>query len=257
MGGGAARRGRRRPARRAARRGRRPDRIQRPPAARSPRDRVEGDGLLPVQQRRRRGAPRDRRARARAGDDPRLGRPPRQRDERHLLRDRRRAVHLDPPVPPVSGHGSPVRGGRRSWARVHGQPARAAGVRRRCLHVVGARRRRAHRALLRAGAGAAVSRLRRTRRGPACGMSCQRRWVHGARGDDAFACAPRSSRFRSAPCSRVGTRSGHSRAVSRSRSRRCGVPATGPRRCAPRADVPVADVAKVARRRIAEWWPQL
>ena len=59
-------------------------RVQRPPAARPPRDPDAGDGLLPVQQRRRRGPLRARSPGARAGDDRRLGRPPRQRHQRHL-----------------------------------------------------------------------------------------------------------------------------------------------------------------------------
>ncbi len=60
------------------------------------------DGLLPVQQRRDRRPARARRARPGAGADPRLGRAPRQRDQRHLRRRPARPVHLDPPVAAVS-----------------------------------------------------------------------------------------------------------------------------------------------------------
>ena len=43
-------------------------------------------------------------ARARTGPDPRLGRPSRQRHQRHLPRIRRGPVRLDPPVAAVPGH---------------------------------------------------------------------------------------------------------------------------------------------------------
>ena len=74
-------------------------------------ERRPGDGLLPVQQRRRRRPARPRRARPGAGDDPRLGRPSRQRDQRHLPCRPPGAVRLHPPVAAVSGHrpGVPTR----------------------------------------------------------------------------------------------------------------------------------------------------
>ena len=52
--------------------------------------RTARDGVLPVQQHRGRGAVRARRPRPRARDDRRLGRAPRQRDQRHLPRERSR-----------------------------------------------------------------------------------------------------------------------------------------------------------------------
>ena len=60
-------------------------------------------------------------ARRRARADPRLGRPPRQRDERHLPRRPERAVRLDPRVAAVSGHRA--RRGRR--ARAPGRASRS------------------------------------------------------------------------------------------------------------------------------------
>ena len=90
-----------------------------------------GDGLLPLQQRRDRGAARASRARRRAGADPRLGRPPRQRDERHLPRDASVLfcrIHQSPLYPgtgPASDLGSRRRRG------LHGQPARAGRLGRR------------------------------------------------------------------------------------------------------------------------------
>ena len=56
-------------------------------------------------------------ARRGAGADPRLGRPPRQRDERHLPRRPVGAVLLDPRVAAVSGH----RPGVRRWAPAPGE----------------------------------------------------------------------------------------------------------------------------------------
>ena len=85
LGGGAACGGRSRPRDRAADGGGRL-RLLRPAAAGPSRRARPGDGLLPVQQRRRRGGPRDRRVRRRARPDPRLGRPPRQRHRGDLLR---------------------------------------------------------------------------------------------------------------------------------------------------------------------------
>ena len=103
-----------------------------------------GDGVLLLRQRRRRGAAGDVGARALAGDDRRLGRPPRQRHQRHLPRGCRRAVRLastsrrcirGPGRRPTSGSGAgegftvnlPVPGGQRR----RGLPlaGRARGVR--------------------------------------------------------------------------------------------------------------------------------
>ena len=67
---------------------RRAVRVQRAPAARPSRPDGTRDGLLPVQQHRGRGPARARCGRSRARDDPRLGRASRQRDQRHLPRDR-------------------------------------------------------------------------------------------------------------------------------------------------------------------------
>ena len=58
---------------------------------------------------------------ARAGPDPRLGRPPRQRHERHLPRRPARAVRLDPRVAAVPGHGRGA--GRRRRAPASGLPS--------------------------------------------------------------------------------------------------------------------------------------
>ncbi len=66
---------------------------------------------------------------ARARDDRRLGRPPRQRHQRHLPRDRRGAVRLDPPVAAVSR----ARGRRPTSAR-----GTAAGSRSTCRCAPGA-----------------------------------------------------------------------------------------------------------------------
>ena len=63
-----------------------------------------GDGLLPVRQRRDRRAPRAGRARARAGRDRRLGRPPRQRHAGDLRGDDSRPLRLAAPVAVLSGH---------------------------------------------------------------------------------------------------------------------------------------------------------
>ena len=121
--GGASRgRGRRRGGRAAGRR-RGTGGLLRPAAAGPPRGRRSGDGLLPVQQRRGRRPPRDRRLRRRAGADPRLGRPPRQRHRGDLRRDVRRPLLQHPPMAALSGHrrrGVRRRGG---GGGLHGQPA--------------------------------------------------------------------------------------------------------------------------------------
>ena len=109
-------------ARRPAARRRGADRLQRPPPARPSRRAQPRDGLLPVQQHRRRGAPCGGRPRVRAGDDRRLGRAPRQRHQRRVPRRSAGAVCVDPPVAAVSGHraGRRRRLGSRPW--VHRQP---------------------------------------------------------------------------------------------------------------------------------------
>ena len=115
---------RRRAGRRAAgRRGRRGR--ERAAAARASRRGGAGDGVLLLRQRRGRGAAGDVRARALARADRRLGRPPRQRHQRHLPRGCRRPVRLDPRVAAVSGDGAGV--GRRvgRGRGLHRQPARA------------------------------------------------------------------------------------------------------------------------------------
>ena len=103
-------------------------RLQRPPATRPPRTAGARDGVLPVQQRRRRGAARARRARPVAGDGAGLGCAPRKRDQRHLSLQRSGAVRLDPPVAALSADRLGL--GRRlgGWHRLHGQPAGRAGA---------------------------------------------------------------------------------------------------------------------------------
>ena len=140
-GGPARRRRRLRAGRRAARRGR-PRRRVRAAPARPPRRARAGDGLLLLRQRRRRGPPRPVGARRRAGADPRLGRPPRQRDQRDLPRRPERAVRLDPRVAAVSRHGPGLRRRLGRGDRLHGQPARARRHRRRGLPLARRARRR-------------------------------------------------------------------------------------------------------------------
>ncbi|CAA9563815.1 MAG: Deacetylases, including yeast histone deacetylase and acetoin utilization protein, partial [uncultured Thermomicrobiales bacterium] len=124
-GGVAGRRRRAGRGRRGARR-RGPQRLRTPPAARTPRDPRAGDGLLLLQQRRRRGALRAGPARPAAGRDPRLGRPPRERHPGRVLRRPLGAVHLVAPgglVPDRDGGGRP--GGQRGGGRLHDQRALA------------------------------------------------------------------------------------------------------------------------------------
>ena len=90
-----------------------PTGFQLAPAARPSRRAGKGDGLLPVQQHRRRRASRSRGARSRAGAHRRLGCPPWQRHQRHLPRLARGALPLDPPAGAVPGHRSGHRCGRR------------------------------------------------------------------------------------------------------------------------------------------------
>ena len=74
-----------------------------PPARPSCRDRA-ADGLLPVQQRRHRRAPRAEAPRHRAGRGRRFRRAPRQRLTEDLLVRSHRDVLLDPPDAALSGH---------------------------------------------------------------------------------------------------------------------------------------------------------
>ena len=86
------------------------------------------DGLLPVQQRRGGRRARARRVRRRAGADPRLGRPPRQRHRGDLRRLRRvlyASIHQWPLYPGTGAADVHGRGGGRG---VHGQHAGAAGL---------------------------------------------------------------------------------------------------------------------------------
>ena len=76
------------------------------------------DGLLPVQQRRGGRRARARRVRRRTGADPRLGRPPRERDGGDLRRLRSRAVREHPPVAALSR--APARRTSRGAARGRG-----------------------------------------------------------------------------------------------------------------------------------------
>ena len=107
------------------------------PAAGPPRHASAGDGVLPVQQRGRGRPACPRRGGHLARADPRLGRAPRQRHQRHLPRHRSGAVLLDSPVAPVSRH----RAGARRWLGrrdgLHGQPAGGAGLGRRGVRLAG------------------------------------------------------------------------------------------------------------------------
>ena len=104
-----------------SRRGR--GRVLRAAPARPPRRGGARDGLLPVQQRGDRRAQGARRPGRRARAGPRLGRAPRQRHERHLLRHRRGPVRQHPSVAAVSGHGLAAR---------RTAPARARATRSTC-----------------------------------------------------------------------------------------------------------------------------
>ena len=147
-----------------------------------------------------------RRARRRAGADPRLGRPPRQRDQRHLPRRSVRAVLLDPRVAAVSRHGP---GGGRRLGRgggVHGQPAGARRVGRRGARLARRARRRAADPRVGAAARARLGGLRRASRRPARDAAADRGRL---RGDDRLAAARVRGRRarRSGSCSRAATRS--------------------------------------------------
>ena len=151
--GGAARGRRRRCSGRApaGRRGAR--RVLRAAPAGPPRRARPGDGLLPVQQRRRGRRARDRRVRRRAGPGPRLGRPPRQRHGGDLRATRTRCStrastsRRSIPAPAPAAYTGPGRG-----RGLHGQPAGAAGRGRRRVPRPGPARRRPARARVRARA---------------------------------------------------------------------------------------------------------
>ena len=153
--------------------------VQLAPAAGSPRLTVPGDGVLPVQQHRRRRAVRARRAAPRAGDDPRLGRAPRQQHQSGLPREQPGAVRLDPSIAavPRDRAGLRRRGGRGQG--LHGQPAGARGIRGRGLGVARRARRRTARARVRATAGAGLRGIRRASRRSARGLRRDRRGVRG------------------------------------------------------------------------------
>ena len=103
---------------RAARRGRRglrgrrgderqgPQRLRRDPPARPSRRSRDPDGLLLLQQRGDRRAPRAGRARRRAGRDHGFRRPSRQRHPAHLLGRSDRHLRLDPQMPHYPGTGA-------------------------------------------------------------------------------------------------------------------------------------------------------
>ena len=89
-----------------------------------------GDGLLPVQQRRGRGAARARRPRRRARADPRLGRPPRQRDQRRSSTPTRRCCSSRSTSRRCIPGTGPARDvGLGAGRGLHGQPAGAAAAR--------------------------------------------------------------------------------------------------------------------------------
>ncbi len=145
-----------------------PARVLRGAPARPPRGAAPRDGLLPVQQRRRRRRPRDRGARRRSRGDRRFRRAPRQRDRRHLQRRRARADGGDVPASAVS-----VFRHRESGAE-HGERAPRGGQR------LGGVSRRSDAALA-PGAGSAQARyrvhlggLRCAPRGPARGLALHR-----------------------------------------------------------------------------------
>ncbi len=153
------------------------------------------DGLLLLQQHRRRGGARDRRARRRARPDPRLGRPSRQRDERHLPRRSVRAVLLDPRMAAVSRHGP---GGRRRLGPgggVHGQPAGPRRVGRRGARLARGARRGPADPCLGAAARAHLRRLRRASRRPAGDAAADRGRL---RRDDRLAAPRMRGRVRAA-----------------------------------------------------------
>ena len=181
----------------------------------------------------------------------RLGRPPRQRDERHLPRHRRGAVRVDPRVPAVPGDraGDATSGSGRGRG-LHGEHARSRRVGGR--DVVLARRARgaADRTRLRPRADPRVGGVRRARRRPAGGLQGDRA------GFAAMAASARSlaeERRRAAgdrPRGRLRARL--ARAVLRGTLEVVGG-ATAP--AAP--DVPVHPLATEALARLVARWPAL
>ena len=221
------------------------------PAARPPRELDARDGLLPVQQRRGRRAARARRARRRARAHPRLGRAPRQRDQRHLPRAAPSVLFvLDPRVAAVSGDRSGRATSARGGGGLHGQPARAGRLGRRDL-VLARRARRACRSarayapelvLLSAGYDAHARRPARGLRGHA--RRATPRWRR------ACARSPTSSACRSGWCSRAATTCGRWRSRSSRRSR-CSAPTRRP----PTREVALHPLAGQAATRLAARWP--
>ena len=153
--------------------------LHRPPGP--PRAAGARDGLLPVQQRRGRGTAGARSLGRRARADPRLGRPPRQRHQRHLPPRSRRALREHPRVAAVSGHGA---GGDVGSGPGEGYTVNLpvpAGIRRRGVVLAGRARRRRARARVPPGPDAHLGRLRRARARPARGLPrdrarATRRW---------------------------------------------------------------------------------
>ena len=107
----------------------RPTRLLRSAALRPSRRTRPSDGLLPLRQRRDRRRAGDPRAGARAGDDPRLGRPSRQRHGRGVPRPRRRPRRRHPPAGHLPGPGGSPTSARGSRRGVHDQPACARRLR--------------------------------------------------------------------------------------------------------------------------------
>ena len=140
----------------------------------------------------------------RAGARARLGRAPRQRDQRDLPRLARGAVREHPPVPVLAGHGAARRRGRGGGRGLLDQPARAGGHRRGRVPVADRARRDARRAPVPARPDPDLGGLRRSSpttrsagsrstppRSPGCPAACGR--------------SARSSARRWARCSRAAT----------------------------------------------------
>ena len=98
-------------------------------AARSPRRALGRHGVLPVQQRGHCGALRAARTRLRARSDRRLGRPPRQRYARRVLRRRVGFLLQRAPVPALPRYGTARRARGRSGARRHAERTHPGGRR--------------------------------------------------------------------------------------------------------------------------------
>ena len=129
------------------------------------------------------------------GADRRLGRAPRQRHPGGVLRRRPGAVHLDAPVPVLSGHGRPDRDRPGRGRGVHGQPPlprRDPGRHLPRRHRGG---RRAGGGALRARLGARVRRVRRPPGRPAHGPGTVRRRLRRPDRPGRAAGAPRTARL--------------------------------------------------------------